>query len=357
VSQAALLVSAAVTRYTDAAMAVSRPIASFPRPEEILSRLEKEPFSPLYLFHGDESYLIDQAVARVRRRMKDVSIRVFYAGEDSLDALLETWGTPSLFAAQSLVVLKSAERLKAGERERLAKAAELRDATQPLIVCAHGRVDLRQQFFALCTKTGFVAEFRPPFLNQVPGWAQRLARERGLRLSEEAAQLLADLTGPDLLTLAAETDKLAAFVFPAKDIDADAVTACVGELHRYDAFDLADALGQRDQQKALGLLHRVLVEENEALRILHALVGHFRRLWQVKDLLDSGAPESQLERVVGLRGQRLHALLGQSRLYSVADLRRFLHNAAILDLTLKSTRTSPPALFDALVLELCARPA
>ena len=128
-------------------------------------------------------------------------------------------------------------------------------------------------------------------------------------------------------------------------------------MHRHNAFDLADALGQRDRQRALGLLRRVLADEREALRVLHALVGHFRRLWQVKELLDSGAPEGQIERAVGLRGFRLQPLLGQSRLYTRADLRLFLHSAAALDLRLKSTRTAPSVLFDALVLEVCARPA
>lgn len=339
-------------------MAVSRPAAPLPRPEEILFRLEKAPLSPLYLFHGDESYLIDQAVARVRRRMQaDAAVRTFYAGEDSLEALLESWGVPSLFAAQSLVVLRSAEHLKAAERERLAKEAALRDATQPLVVCAHGRVDLRQQFFALCAKSGFVAELRPPFANQLPDWARRLARERGAQLTEEAAQLLADLVGADLLALAAEIDKLVAFVSPKTDIDADAIATCTGDVHRHTAFELADALGQRDPQKALGLLHRVLVDERGALPTLHALVGHFRRLWHVKELLESGTPESQIERALGLRGLRLRALIGQSRLFRAADLRQLLHRAAVLDLTFKSSRTSPLVLFDALVLEVCARSA
>jgi DNA polymerase-3 subunit delta len=222
-------------------------------------------------------------------------------------------------------------------------------------VCAYDRLDLRQQFFALCAKNGFVAEFRPPFPNQVPGWALRLARERGIRLGEDAAQLLADMVGPDLLALGSELDKVAAFVFPAKEVDTNAVAACVGDLHQYNAFDLADALGQRDRQRALGLLRRVLTNENEALRVLHALVGHFRRLGQVKDLLGNGTAEGQIERVIGVRGRRLRALLNQSRLYSAAELRRFMHRAAVLDLTFKSSRSSPSALFDALVLEICAR--
>src|SRR5712691_6480548 len=267
-------------------MAASRSTASFPRPDEIFSQLQKGPPYPLYLFHGDEPYLVDQAVTLVRERIgKAAVVYSFYAGEDSLDALLDAWGTPSLFTPQSLVVLKSAELLKAADRERLAKETEFRNETQPLVVCAHGRVDLRQTFFALCTKKGFVAEFRPPFPNQVVEWAQR------------------------------------------------------------------------DRQKALGLLRRVFTDEREALPILHALVGHFRRLGLVKELAGGGKPEEEIAQTVGLRGQRLRLLLSQSRLYTVADLQRFWHRVTALDLALKSSRTAPRALLEALVLEMCTRPS
>jgi hypothetical protein len=40
----------------------------------------------------------------------------------------------------------------------------------------------------------------------------------------------------------------------------------------------------------------------------------------------------------------------------MSDLRQLFHHAAALDMTLKSSRTSPQALFDALVLDVCARP-
>jgi len=339
-------------------MAASRSTAVFLRPEEVFSQLQKGPAYPLYLFHGDEPYLIDQAIARVRDRVgKATAVRSFYAGEDSLDALFDAWGTPSLFATDTLVVLKGAEFLKAAERERLVKETEFRNATQPLVVCAHGRVDMRQTFFALCAKKGFVAEFRPPFPNQVVEWSQRFARERQVRLSEDAALLLAELVGPDLLALSAEIDKLKAFVFPSTTIDGEAVTKCAGDLHKHSVFDLADALGQRDRQKALGLLQRVLGEEREALQVLHALVGHFRRLWLVKELAGSGKSEEEIAQAVGLRGQRLRLLQSQSRLYSLADLRQFWHRATALDLTLKSSRTAPHALLEALVLEACTRPS
>lgn len=328
----------------------------FSRPEEVLARLTKEPLAALYLFHGDEAYLIDRAVDLVRRSLPEAAVQTFYAGQDPVEALLEAWGASSLFAPQTLVILRSAEQLRDAERERLAREAELRNASQPLVVCAHGRLELTRKFFSRCAKTGFAAEFRRPFANQMPGWAQRLARERRLWLSDEAAQLLADLIGPDLLSLSTELDKVATFVFPDTDIDVQAVAICTGDVHQHSAFELADALGLRDRKKALGLLRRVLTDERQAVPILHALVGHFRRLWQLRDARDQGLPESHIERTLGLRGQRLRKLLNQSRLYSAPDLRRVLHRAAALDRRLKSARTSAGVLFDALVFDICTRP-
>ena len=205
----------------------------------------------------------------------------------------------------------------------------------------------------MCAKRGFVGEFRSPFINQIPGWAQRFARERGIRLTAEAASYLADHMGTDLLALSTEIDKLVAFVFPATEIDQEAVRQCTGDLHQHSAFDLADALGRRNRKRAVRLVQDVLSDEKRALPALHALVSHFRRLWQVKDLSDANAPSSQIERATGLRGQRLRALVEQSRVFSGADLRRILRHASQLDFALKSSPASPRLLFDAFVLDAC----
>ena len=71
----------------------------------------------------------------------------------------------------------------------------------------------------------------------------------------------------------------------------------------------------------------------------------------------ANTPSSQIERAVGLRGQRLRALVEQSRVFSGADLRRILRHASQLDLALKSSPTSARLLFDAFILDACGSPA
>ena len=339
-------------------MAATSTKRAFRPPDEIFALLAKDPPAPLYLFHGDEAFLTARAVACVRARLgPDAETRTFYAGEDALDALFEAWGGASLFASQSLTVLKGAGQLRAEERERLAAAAELRDESQPLVVCVQGRANLNHKFFSTCAKRGFVGEFRAPFDSQMPGWAQRLARERGVRLTREAASLLADRIGPDLFALATEIDKLAAFVFPETDVDHAAVEQCAGDLHQYSAFELADALGARNARRAFGLLQRVLNDDKQAIPVLHALVSHFRRLWKAKDATnarpDRGGQVGQRQKPAGPYGKQARTLAAQSRAFSYRDLHRVLQHAARLDLAFKSSPTSARALFDAFILDVC----
>jgi len=77
----------------------------------------------------------------------------------------------------------------------------------------------------------------------------------------------------------------------------------------------------------------------------------------VKELAGGGKSEEEIAQTVGLRGQRLRLLLSQSRMYTVADLHRFWHRVTALDLMLKSSRTAPLALLEALVLDMCTRPS
>ena len=151
--------SCALPPATNVRMAAPR----FSRPEDVLSRLSKEPIAALYLFHGDEAYLIDRAVNRVRSRLpQDTLVQTFHAGQDPVEAVLDAWGAPSLFAPQALVILRSAEQLKDEERERLGKEAELRDAGQPLVVCAHGRLELNRKFFRGAQKRASPPNFGGP---------------------------------------------------------------------------------------------------------------------------------------------------------------------------------------------------
>src|ERR1700674_2447572 len=58
---------------------------------------------------------------------------------------------------------------------------------------------------------GKVEHFVPPSDRDLPGWVMQRAKKMGLKLDAPAARILAELIGPDPLTLASELEKLLAY--------------------------------------------------------------------------------------------------------------------------------------------------
>ncbi len=335
-------------------MATRAKRSSFIPPNEIFAALAKDRPHPLYLFHGDEPYFIDRAVKIIVSRFgARAEQRTFYAGEDSIDELMDSWSTDSLFADKLVIVLKNATLLSPSDRERLAAESQFRDSSRPLVVCALGKVSLAQRFFLTCRKMGFVGEFRKPFHAHMKGWAQRVAKEKGFRLQGEAAALLADQMGTNLLALSTEIDKIGAYVVPSKDIGPDDVKAAADDLTAYTVFDLADALGNRNASRALAIAQNVHSAKNSAIGMLHAFVSHIRRIWRVKEMTAENVSRERIETAIGARGQRASSLIRQSQNFSFSELAGIIRAALDLDVSLKSKATPPRLLFDEFLLRVC----
>jgi DNA polymerase-3 subunit delta len=339
------------------------------RPEEALARLTRSSVSALYLFYGDEEYLIEKAVATVLRRAMPVpsqarsergqkvegtslGARTFYAGQDSVEAIIAAWETRSLFTDEQVVVLKAAERLSAGERDVLLQALTQRPGNTPVVFCGR-RLDQRQKLFSYITKEGTAVEFRSLFASQLPAWIRQEVKERGYGFTAEAVGVLVDLVGADLSSLGHEIDKLCLFVEPKKRVEMADVTAVVGSVRTHSVFELADAVGRRDGREALLILRKVLAEGGSAIGLLGLFVSHLRRVWRGKEMLTQGKREEEIGTALRLWGGRLKTVIQQARLFSPLALASVFARAADMDLALKSSRGDPRVLLEDFILDLC----
>jgi len=325
------------------------------RVEEILARLARSPLASLYLFYGDEQYLIEKAIATVRKRAQadgSLRVRIFYAGEDSVEAIIAAWETGSLFTSEQVVVLKAIERLAAREQDTLLQALTGRKGGIPVIFCGR-RLDQRQKLFAHIAREGVAVEFRPLFAWQLPAWVRREVKEQGCSLTEEAINMLADRVGADLGALRHEIDKLCLFVEPKKRVEVADVTAVVGSVRTHSVFELADAVGRRNGRESLLILRKVLAEGESAVRLLGLFVSHLRRVWWGKEMLAQGKREEEVGVALRLWGGRLKSMVEQAGLFSPSTLASVLTRAADIDLALKSSRGDPRILLEDFILGLC----
>src|SRR5262249_15800646 len=151
-----------------------------PRTGDPLALLARGAPRAAYLLHGDESYLIERALAGLRERITGAA-RILWAPEDSvhLPAALDDLSSLMLFGGSQMLVIRRAEALSAKDEDLVLAAAGRAQPPACLILAARG-LDGRRRMLAAFEREGAAFAF-PRVTDPVSlrEWIGRLAGERG----------------------------------------------------------------------------------------------------------------------------------------------------------------------------------
>jgi len=304
------------------------------------------------LLHGDDPFLVERGLARLRARMAgprgDAGVRLVW-GDDDAARVHEALGdlvSPSLFGGTSLVVIRRAEALPATLDEAVAEVAPRLDDGARLVLVAKA-LDQRRRLHAAWAKAGAAIGFVRPDPRAAATWAATLARERGHAIAPAVVERLLERTGADLARIDDELEKLSLHVGPKQPIEARHVETLVAATRAHAIDELTDRLARRDLAGAVRTL-RALVAAGEApLRILAFLASNLRRSLHVSELLAAGLSEGEVAGRLGMPPW----LVARANRGEPAALERALVALAELDVALKSSRPEA-AEFEATVLAI-----
>lgn len=268
------------------------------RADQIARHLGAGRLSPVYLIAGDEPLQAGEcrdAIAAAAREQGFASREIHTAGGSfNWGALRADLDSLSLFAERRLVDL----RLPDG-RPGEAGAPMLREyAASPaedviLVVSALG-ADKRAQWFKALAGAGAMVEVFPVAPDQLPRWLSRRASASGLKLSRDAAELLAERAEGNLLAATQELSKLA--LAGVVEVGEAEVRAAVTDSARFDPFELADTALAGDAARTVRIV-RGLREEGVAVQLVAwALLRDLRDLTPVAyDVRGGRSPEQALQ--------------------------------------------------------------
>ncbi len=314
------------------------------------------------LLHGDDVFLLERGLARLRARLAGggdgAGVRVVWGDDDAerLAEAVEDLVSPSLFGGTTALVIRRAEALSsAGEDAVLAVLPRLGDGARLVLVAK--ALDQRKRLHGACVKAGAVAAFpRPADPRAAATWVAALARERGHAIAPAGIERLLERTGIDLARIDDELEKLSLHVGAGVAIDVRHVEAMVAALRAHAVEELTDRLARRDVSGAMRTLRGLVADGEPPLRIVAFLASNFRRALHVSELLAGGLREDE---VAGRLGMPAWLVARQARRGAPAALEAGIAALAELDVALKSSRPDV-ATFEAAVLRLAAparRPA
>ena len=274
-----------------------------------------KPATHLHLVCGSEEYLVKENARRLVKSLApkgggEFAVEIVDGAVTRADEavkavyrVLEAINTLGFFSTEKLIWLKDANFFGT---DRTSAAAVVTEAAGELtaalkkglpagvtLLISAAEMDKRRAFYLACDKLGEVAMFDAidplkdrQWEGKVTDFITAHARALGKNVSHPAVAQIIELNGANLRQIETELEKIAAYVGDRGTIEPADVRAVGSASREAIAWDLNDAVGQRDLGKALRLLDRLLFQGEEVMGLLFAIASRIRQMLILRELVD-----------------------------------------------------------------------
>ncbi|HOZ94837.1 MAG TPA: DNA polymerase III subunit delta [Ottowia sp.] len=310
-----------------------------------LARHLQQGLRPLYVLHGDEALLVQEAADAIRATARaqghtERSVHTVAGAHFDWGAVLAAGSSLSLFADRQLVEIRipSGKPGKDGSAalQQLAEAAPGNDGVLTLVLLPRlDKATRTSAWFAALDGAGVTVQIDGIERAALPLWlAQRLAAQ-GQRVAagEEGQRTLAffaDRVEGNLLAAHQEISKLA-LLHPPGELSWAQVEAAVLNVARYDVFKLSEAVLAGQPARVQRMLDGLQAEGEAEVLVHWALAEDIRALQRVRDALDAGKPLPMALREHRIWGPRERLFERVLPRLSAATASRLLHSAHVVD--------------------------
>lgn len=323
----------------------------------------------MYLLVGDEQHLAGNVVQALRSAaiaggIPGLNEDQFQAHDSDVDTALSAARTLPMMAKRRFVLVRGLEHWEAREgsdakdkaRDPLERLLEYTQNPAPstTLVLLGGGLDKRRKLVTTARKDGWLVNCEVLSRADLPGYIERSGRERGNPLAPGVADLIAELSGPELGPVTDALERCCLYAGAGQPVTEEVVSECVVRLRTKTVWELVSAVGRRDPGAALTALDEVYDPQDRGLRLLGVLAWSTRQLLRFESAQSEGLSPNDAAVRAGAPPFKARELAEQVKRISRADLERWLETLAELDYALKGgSRRPAKSVLEHGILKLC----
>lgn len=330
--------------------------------QQLKLSLREKNVDRLYIFHGEEIFLLHHYLNQLRKLLIDDLTESFNfhkltAETFDMQRFADAVENLPMMAEYTMVYVDEVDMFKLPEADRDRIAQILSDIPEYCCVVftyetTQWKPDKRlKKLFDAIQSNASVVEFPKQELRDLIAWVSRHFAARNKQISADLCSYLIDITGGTMTALSGEIDKICSYSGSNQIIksDIDAVTEPV-----LDAvvFQMTDQLGKGQYFAALECLQKLIKMQEEPLGMLGNIGAHFRRISAARVLLDNGKNTSDLMKVYGIGEYPARKTMEAARRFSPAFCRKALALLVETDYAMKTSYDDSTRLLEKLVLNL-----
>ncbi|MBE7092318.1 MAG: DNA polymerase III subunit delta [Clostridiales bacterium] len=266
---------------------------------EFFKTLKSGTIAPVYLFCGEEGYVLKSALKRlidavVPADLLQVNLTVLPKDANGQE-IVQACETFPFFSEKRMVVLEESgfvSSLAKPDKEEcfLEYLKSPMESTVLVVICASP--DKRKKCFnALTNHT--VVEFNALSDSELMAWIEKTLRTFNLTIERNALLFLIEYAEATPQSLICELEKLASYKKEGV-VNKDDIINIITPSTDYNVFNMTDALLRKDVKTALSLLSHMLCQKEEPILILGAISKQYRQILMIKSMLENKKSKQEI---------------------------------------------------------------
>ncbi|UKI20237.1 MAG: DNA polymerase III subunit delta [Oscillospiraceae bacterium] len=294
--------------------------------DELLAQIKSGTIKDIYLFYGQETYLMRAALEEIKKVLEEQS-RAAGGDLDYINAdgreingeqITELCTTASFVSPRKLIAVEDYPPLIGKDAQAEPCLLEYIDNPADAVLVFYCTQDVvkTSPLFKKLVKQGESVEFLTPSETELEKFIRGELKKYGRSIDADALRFLISYTDTGLCMLVPELNKLA--LSSDGIIDRKAVEETVTPARDYKIYRLTDFVFEKKKSDAAALSDMLISQREEPIYILAILSKTVRNCLIYKSMKKSGSTDSEICASLGVKDFALRRIAGYCRCYPLS---------------------------------------
>lgn len=323
----------------------------------------------LYLLYGQESYLIEDAIKKIKKSFDKLieGINFIRVDETNVSQIISYIETPCFGNDKKLILVKESGLFKKEGKKKNSSISGLVDVLSDyikqninmfkqdtIIVFAESEVE-KNKLYKVIEDFGKIANFEPERLPNLIKRIKVICSAYKVEINDSDAQYLIECCGTNLQDIINEIRKLIEYTGEGNKITRESIDLLAVKQIDSVIFDLTDNLGKKDIKKAMDVFYNLIYQKEPVQKILITLYNHFKKLYFVKIALKYNENIAVALKLKPNQTFLVNKYKAQAGYFSLIELRKILEELANLDYNYKNGLIDLNVGIEAILCRYCGK--
>ena len=259
--------------------------------DSLEKELNNSNLKSIYLLYGNEKYLIDGIIKKIKNAFGELVQGINYViiDETNVNDLIFNIEVPAFGYDKKLILVKNSGLFKKDGRKKEPTSLQKEvnsyieqniSLIQEMVILVFVEEEIdKNAVYEVISKSGIVCEIAELKPMQLIAKLKQICALYKVNCQESTLNYLLETSGTNLQVLMNEIRKLIEYAGSGGEITCDAINQLAIKQMESIIFDLTDNLGNKKIDKAIEVLENLIYQKEPLQKILVTLYNHFKKLY------------------------------------------------------------------------------